>query len=155
MQTAWPAAKQTELDHLLRPHWLSLLRFGRVKDRSSERFTVSVKRFTVTHSLCGRWWASMFCFYSAACCRSDGSIRAGAKLDRRSRGSVLALQHSRCGSLRGQEGRGSGLLLNFASSNVKHRRMIMILNYFCLCCFIDDCLACVAFPRKKKMLLGV
>lgn len=42
----------------------------------------------------------MFCFYSTACCRSDGSIRAGAKLDRQSGSSVLALQHSRCGSLR-------------------------------------------------------
>lgn len=92
----------------------------------------------------------MFCFYSAACCRSDGSIRAGAKLDRQSRGSVLALQHSRCGSLRGQKGRGSGLLLNFASSNIKHLMMIMTLNYFCRCCLINDCLACVAFPRKKK-----
>lgn len=94
----------------------------------------------------------MFCFYSAACCRSDGSIRAGAKLDRQSRGSVLALQHSRCGSLRGQKGRGSGLLLNFASSNIKHLKMIMILNYFCHCCVISDCLACVAFPRKKDAL---
>lgn len=88
-------------------------------------------------------------FIRAACCRSDGSIRAGAKLDRQSGSSVLALQHSGCGSLRGTKRtrlRSSLQIRFFKYQTSKDDYDAELLS------FLNDCLACVAFHRKKKML---
>lgn len=64
----------------------------------------------------------MFCFYSAACYRSDGSLRAAAKLDRRSGSSVLALQHTEKGD---KEDKAQVFSADSSSSNIKHLEMII------------------------------